>query len=60
MARLKITNGDTRLVLQRRFLIMVCPWPEIAPLKASPQSCYIRRRTALKSYSTAVSCESSL
>ena len=36
------------LVLQRRFLNLVGFWPEIASLKARPQSCQARGQVAMK------------
>ncbi len=36
------------LVLQRRFLNLVSFWPEIASLKARPQSCQARGQVAMK------------
>ena len=41
-------SGGTDLVLQRRFLNLVSFWPEIASLKARPQSCQARGQVAMK------------
>ena len=48
------------LVLQRRFLNVVSFWPEIASLKARPQSYQARGQLAMRRHSRSLSSEASL